>query len=189
MKTSSKMGLVIAVCLFVVAITAGTALAVRGSGESGTGGCEELMNLRGKRAACTGGGTEAVRGRRGRQGAASGVLDGVAEELGMAPKDLLSELKGGKTLAEIANEKGVDLNTLIDKILEPVKTRLSKMVENGGITQDQADERLSRITEEVTDWASNGGIMPGHCDRSGNSSPENMGPEILNETPPGADMV
>ena len=107
----------------------------------------------------------------------------------MTPQDLLSELKGGKTLAQIASEKGADLNTLIDKIIEPVKTRLSKMVENGKITQDQADQRLSDLTQKLTDWANNGGPMPGRSDPSGNGSVKDRGPEGPDESPPGADMV
>ncbi len=163
MKTSSKIGLVIVACLFVAAITAGTALAVWGSGNGDWGRGKVEASGGGKMAQAVRGNssTKPAQSRRGRQGLAAGVLDQVAQELGMTPQDLLSELKGGKTLAQIASEKGADLNTLIDKILEPVKTRLSKMVENGKITQDQADQRLSDLTQKLTDWANNGGPMPG----------------------------
>ncbi len=163
MKTSSRIGLVIVACLFVAAITAGTALAVWGSGNGDLARAKAEASSGGKMAQAVRGNssTKPAQGMRGRQGLAAGVLDQVAQELGMTPQDLLSELKGGKTLAQIASEKGADLNTLIDKIMEPLKTRLSKMVENGKIMQDQADSRLSDLTKKLTDWANNGGPLPG----------------------------
>jgi hypothetical protein len=120
---------------------------------------------------------------------AARALDSAAQELGMTPQDLADELKGGKTLAQIASDKGVDLGSLIDKILEPLQARLSTAVQNGKITQDQADQRLNDAKQKLTDWANNGGPLPGRCDPSGNGSVQNRGSAWPNENPPGADVI
>ena len=40
--------------------------------------------------------------------------------------------KGGKTIAQVAQEKGVDVNTVIDAMVAPVKERITKFVNEGG---------------------------------------------------------
>jgi hypothetical protein len=59
-------------------------------------------------------------------------LDSAAQALGMQPSALAQELKGGKTIAQVAQEKGVDVNTVIDAMVAPVKERITKFVNEGG---------------------------------------------------------
>ena len=45
--------------------------------------------------------------------------------------------KGGKTIAQVAQEKGVDVNTVIDAMVAPVKERITKFVNEGGPRRHQ----------------------------------------------------
>jgi hypothetical protein len=63
--------------------------------------------------------------------AVRGELSAAAGALGMEPSALAQELKDGKTIAQVANEKGVDVNTVIDAMVAPVKERITKFVNEG----------------------------------------------------------
>lgn len=101
------------------------------------------------------------RDNRAGRGILGQELEKVASTLGMSPEELLSELKDDKTLAQIAGEKGVDTQTLVDTILEPVQKMLSNRVENGKITQEQADQKLQQMKTRVEDFINNGGPLRG----------------------------
>ena len=64
-------------------------------------------------------------------------LDSAAQALGMQPSALVQELKGGKTIAQVAQEKGVDVNTVIDAMVAPVKELITKFVNEGGRRRHQ----------------------------------------------------
>ena len=67
---------------------------------------------------------------RGRGGYGRG-LDAAAEVLGMEPEDLIAELRGGKTLAEIAEERGVDPLALEDVMMQQRQQMLQRAEEDG----------------------------------------------------------
>ncbi len=56
-------------------------------------------------------------------------LGEAASVLGVDEKDLLTQLQSGKTLAQIAESKGISKADLIDKLLEKEKERLTQMVD------------------------------------------------------------
>jgi hypothetical protein len=58
-------------------------------------------------------------------------LDAAAQALGMDRNDLVQELKGGKTIAQLAEEQHVDVDTVIDAMVAPVKERITKFVNEG----------------------------------------------------------
>ncbi len=74
-----------------------------------------------------------------------------AEQLGMEPDALLTELQAGKTVAELAEANGVSLDSIVDAVVAAHSERLATAVENGRITQEQADERLATMTEHLTE--------------------------------------
>jgi polyhydroxyalkanoate synthesis regulator phasin len=74
-----------------------------------------------------------------------------AEALGMTADELLTELQGGKSIADVANERGVDPQTIADSILASMKDNLAQAVADGKITQEQADQMLSRMEERAVD--------------------------------------
>jgi hypothetical protein len=80
-------------------------------------------------------------------------LAAAAEALGMTTEELSAELWAGKTLADIAEEKGVDLVELYSTVQEAVtaarvtamQDAINQAVEAGNITQENADWLLEGI--------------------------------------------
>lgn len=71
------------------------------------------------------------------------MYDAVAEVLGLAPEGLFTELHDGKSVAEVAEEQGVEMEVVRDAMeesrIEARKQALEQAVENGRLTQEQAD--------------------------------------------------
>ena len=76
--------------------------------------------------------------------------------LGIDVETLRSELRSGDTIAEIAAEQGVDVQTVIDSLVAEANEHLDLSVENGRLTQDEADAKLAEVTERITDFVNNG---------------------------------
>lgn len=96
-----------------------------------------------------------------------------AETLGLTPQDLIAELEAGKTIAEVAEEQGVALETIVDAFLAPRAEALQAAVEAGRMTQEQADALLAQIREHVrtrltATWTFRLGYGPGFMDENGN---------------------
>ena len=103
------------------------------------------------------------RGGRGGPGGFGGHHGGpgfdgevVAGLLGIDVDTLRSGLRDGKTIAEIAGEQGVDPQTVIDSLVAEAKSHLDLSVENGRLTQEEADAKLADATERITDFVNNG---------------------------------
>jgi hypothetical protein len=67
-------------------------------------------------------------------------LDQIAEELDLSVDELWESLAGGSTLAEIADEKGVATDTLIDTVLADLDEKLDALVADERLTRERADE-------------------------------------------------
>lgn len=103
-------------------------------------------------------------GRGGEMGGRGGPgLDTAAEALGITSDELRTALEGGQTIAEVASEKGVDVQTVIDAMVAGLKTHLDEEVASGEHTQAEADEKLAGATERITDSVNNG--MPERGER------------------------
>lgn len=72
------------------------------------------------------------------------TLQQVADLLGTTPTEVAAQLREGKTLAQIAQAKGVTEQALTDAILKPFKDRLALQVKYGYLTQEQADAWLQQ---------------------------------------------
>ena len=73
-----------------------------------------------------------------------------AETLNMEQADLVAELQGGKTLAEVAEANNVDVQDLVDAFLAPRAEFLAQAVADGKITQADADAMQARMQAMVT---------------------------------------
>ena len=77
------------------------------------------------------------------------MFDTAAEALGLTPEELFAELRAGKSLDEIAEAKGVDVQTVYDAMNaargEAMQQALQQAVEDGRITQEQADQMIERL--------------------------------------------
>ncbi|MHB0977768.1 MAG: DUF2680 domain-containing protein [Candidatus Aquicultorales bacterium] len=89
------------------------------------------------------------------------ALDAVAGLLGISRDDVVAERQAGKSLANIAEEKGVGKDAVVGKILETRKAVLDERVESGSITREQADEALARMEERITSRVENSAVGPG----------------------------
>ncbi|HST81059.1 MAG TPA: hypothetical protein VLL08_04935 [Kineosporiaceae bacterium] len=95
-------------------------------------------------------------------------LSTAATALGMTEADLRTALGSGKTLAAVAKEKSVSVDTLISALVKAEKERIAKEVTDKKITQAQADERLADLTKRVTDRVnSTRPTRPGRPDGAG----------------------
>jgi len=77
------------------------------------------------------------------------MFDTAAEALGLTPEELFAELHVGKSLDEIAEARGVDVQTVYDAMnaarAEAEKQALQQAVEDGRLTQEQADQMIERL--------------------------------------------
>jgi hypothetical protein len=76
-------------------------------------------------------------------------LEAAAEVLGMTTDELITALRSGKTLEELAEEAGVDVQEVRDAIqaarATELRSRIQQAVEDGTITQENADWLLEGL--------------------------------------------
>ena len=87
-------------------------------------------------------------GARGGHGGAG--LAVVAKALGIDEATLKSELQAGKTIADVAKAKNIDLSVISSALLADEKTRVAQAVTDGKLTQAQADTRLAAAPARIT---------------------------------------
>ena len=73
-----------------------------------------------------------------------------ANVLGMKQADLVVELKD-KTIAQVAQEKGIATDTIVNAFLAPRVEALNNAVEAGRLTQAQTDQMLATMKTHVTE--------------------------------------
>ena len=73
-----------------------------------------------------------------------------ASAIGVEPKELRADLKSGQSVAEVAQSKGVDPQTVIDAIDADLGAKLDTAVSNGKITRERADAAEANLPERVT---------------------------------------
>lgn len=78
------------------------------------------------------------------------LLSVAAETLSMEQADLVTELQAGKTIADVAAEKGVEVSAIVDAFVAVHADNLANAVTNGWLTQEQADARLELLKTNLT---------------------------------------
>ncbi len=68
------------------------------------------------------------------------LLESAAKALNLSITQLDTELRGGKTLTEIATAQKVSLETVKNAVLASLKTQLAAAVKAGSLTQAQSDQ-------------------------------------------------
>jgi len=80
------------------------------------------------------------------------ALAAAAEALDMSEDDLRTALEAdGTTLAQVAEDHGVAVDTVVQALVTAEQERIAQAVEDGRMTQEQADERLADLEQRVTD--------------------------------------
>jgi len=70
-----------------------------------------------------------------------------ADTIGISPQDLAKELKGGKSIADVAKEHNVDPQKVIDALVAKADARIDKAVQDGKLTQDKADKLKAKVPD------------------------------------------
>jgi polyhydroxyalkanoate synthesis regulator phasin len=91
------------------------------------------------------------------------VMKSAADVLGLTPEELMTQLRDGKSLAEVATAQGVGVDKLKADLLAQVKTELDTAVSDGKITQSQADEMYSRTGNNIDTIINATGPFRGGC--------------------------
>lgn len=84
------------------------------------------------------------------------VMDIVAEELNLEPREIAQQMRDGATLAEVIEANGSSVEDITALIVADAEARLADAVAEGRITQEQADERLAQMTERLPELLENG---------------------------------
>ncbi|MGD2179436.1 MAG: hypothetical protein PVG71_16650 [Anaerolineae bacterium] len=79
------------------------------------------------------------------------MFDTAAEELGLTPEELFAELHAGKTMQEIAEAQGVELEDLQEALnvarADAMRAGIEQAVEDGDMSQEQADWLLEGLEQ------------------------------------------
>ena len=97
----------------------------------------------------------------GRGSLGSAELEAAAKALGMTTDDLSAALKEGKTLEQLATEKGVDFQTVQDAI------RAARPLRLGSTELDAAAKALDMTTDELTTALKDGKTLQELVDAAG----------------------
>ena len=89
-----------------------------------------------------------------REAARAEKAQALADAAGVTVEELQAAREEGTTLAELA---GDNLDAVVDLFVERATDRINTAVENGRITQEEADEKLDGLEERVTTRLEEGG--------------------------------
>jgi hypothetical protein len=78
-----------------------------------------------------------------------GLMKTAAGYVGLTRKELATELRAGKSLAQVAAAQGKSAEGLEQALLNAVKTRLDQLVAAGDLTADRRQALLSRIEARI----------------------------------------
>jgi len=79
-----------------------------------------------------------------------GDLDAAASYLGLTETDLRAQLQDGKSLAQVARDRGKSVDGLVDALVAAAKERLDKAVAAGRITKAEENSALDDLRERIT---------------------------------------
>ena len=88
------------------------------------------------------------------------TAEAAATVLGLELEELVDELKDGKTLAEVAEEKGMAVDELTAAMLPEVRQELDAEVAEGKLTEEQADAIYGSVEENIDDIVNAQGRRP-----------------------------
>jgi polyhydroxyalkanoate synthesis regulator phasin len=92
---------------------------------------------------------------RGGPGGRHGNFGAIAEFLGMEPDEFRAALQEYDTLADLADANGSSASALIEFLVGQAEDRIAQAVENGRLTQDEADEKIAELTDNITEHVNN----------------------------------
>jgi polyhydroxyalkanoate synthesis regulator phasin len=124
-------------------------------------------------------------GGGGHGGHHGGRLDpaAAAAALGMTGAELDTALEAdGATLATVAEQQGVAVDTLVATLTDAEEERIAQAVTDGRITQEQADQRLADLAERIAERV-NDTDADRHGGRGRGGAPRDLAGQTAQETP------
>lgn len=94
-------------------------------------------------------------------GGPGGILDDVAKALGLSVEDLFSELRDGKTLAQVAKAHDKTLADVKKAARDALDARLDKAVKDDDLTEKQADQIRQGMDDAIDHLGERRGRGPG----------------------------
>jgi hypothetical protein len=77
------------------------------------------------------------------------IVESAAGALGITPDELRGELRSGKSIADVADERGVSLDDVKTPITSDMQAKLDQAVANNRITQQQADDAMTKLNDRL----------------------------------------
>jgi uncharacterized protein (DUF433 family) len=87
---------------------------------------------------------------RGRGFGLGAGLDAAAGALGVSTSDLEASLRSGSSIADVAKDKGVDLQKVIDAMVAAATTRIDQAVTDGKLDRAAATKLEAGLTDQIT---------------------------------------
>jgi urease accessory protein UreF len=81
-----------------------------------------------------------------------GELDAAASYLGLTEEQLETQLENGKSLAQVANDRGKSVDGLIQALVDQATKRLDAAVAAGRLTKAQEQQILVGLKQRITDF-------------------------------------
>lgn len=98
---------------------------------------------------------KAKMGGRGRRGPGEDVkrelFKTAADTIGITPEQLMQELKGGKSIAEVAQAHGVEPQAVIDAVVAKIDSDIDQAVAKGRLSADRAAKLKEEVPQHVAD--------------------------------------
>ena len=98
-------------------------------------------------------------------------LDAAAEELGLTQEELHDQLHDGATLAQIAEEQGVEVDGLVNALVTAAEEGLATAVQEGRLDQERADEIAADLEDRIRTFVEEGLPAPPDGRRFGRPGP------------------
>jgi hypothetical protein len=98
-------------------------------------------------------------------------LDAAAEALNLSVEDLREQLRDGRTLAQVAQEQNVDVQTVIDAMVADATARIDQKVQEGELSAEEANERKAELEERITRLVNEGPRERGERGERGEGPP------------------
>ena len=83
------------------------------------------------------------------------MLGAAAKALGMSTDDLKAALDGGKTVAQVAQDKGVDPNVVVSALTDAANKAIDQAVTDGRLSADQATQAKAKAAEHAANIVNN----------------------------------
>ena len=87
-------------------------------------------------------------------------IEELAKLLKMTPDQLKQSLRSGKSLAKLAEENGVRVQSVIDLQVKAVTDRLDRRLAEGDLTKEQYEMRKAKVKDFVTDFVNGRNMKP-----------------------------